>query len=93
MANRTRDVVLQMSLVHSMHPAETRRVIREGLQLLKFINLEHHPNDYRIRIVDDEICQTLSTRMGTGGGNVPLVLEIRNELDSVGHPKQTDTHD
>ena len=30
--------------------------------------------DSRIRIVGDEICQTLSERMGTGGGNVPIVL-------------------
>ena len=46
---------------------------------MRYINLEHHPNDSRIRIVDDGICQTLNQRMGTGGGNVPLVLEIRDE--------------
>lgn len=34
----------------------------------KIINIEHHPTDSRIRVVDDEICQTLNTRMGTGGG-------------------------
>jgi len=43
---------------------------------MKQIALQHHPNDSRILIVDDGICQTLSQRMGTGGGNVPLVLEI-----------------
>lgn len=47
--------------------AVIRLAIREGLRLLKFINLEHHPNDARIRILDDEICQTLNQRMGTGG--------------------------
>lgn len=38
------------------------------------IVLEHHPMDSRISINDTGICQTLSERMGTGGGNVPLVL-------------------
>ena len=37
--------------------------------------IENHPNDSRVRISDDNICQTLSARMGTGGGNVPLLLE------------------
>lgn len=41
---------------------------------MKYINLEYHPHDSRIKIVDNEICQTLSTRMGTGGNNVPLIL-------------------
>ena len=45
---------------------------------MKFINLEYHPMDSRIRVVDDDICQTLSNRMGTGGGNVPLVLETED---------------
>lgn len=30
--------------------------------------LEHHPNDSRIKIDESDICQTLSQRMGTGGG-------------------------
>lgn len=41
---------------------------------MKFIALEHHPNDSRIKISEDGICQSLTSRMGTGGGNVPLVL-------------------
>ncbi len=36
--------------------------------------LEHHPNDSRIKIAEDGIAQTLNARMGTGGGNVPLIL-------------------
>ena len=48
---------------------------------MKYIPLEHHPNDSRVRIIEDGICQTLSQRMGTGGGNVPLVLEIKDEED------------
>ena len=41
---------------------------------MKFIALEHHPNDSRIKIAEDGICQSLTSRMGTGGNNVPLVL-------------------
>ena len=37
---------------------------------------EHHPNDSRLKIAEDGICQTLNSRMGTGGGNVPIVLSI-----------------
>ena len=36
--------------------------------------LEHHPADSRILIKDDDICQSLTSRMGTGGGNVPLIM-------------------
>lgn len=45
---------------------------------MKVIVLEHHPNDSRIRIVDDGICQSLTGRMGTGGGNVPMIMCIGN---------------
>ena len=45
---------------------------------MKYINLEYHPADSRIRIVDNDICQTLSSRMGTGGGNVPLVICVKS---------------
>lgn len=46
--------------------------------LMKYINLEYHPSDSRIRIVDVDVSQTLTSRMG----NVPLILEI-NEEDAV----------
>ena len=39
------------------------------------ITLENHPADSRIKISDDNICQTLTSRCGTGGGNVPLLME------------------
>ena len=35
---------------------------------MKYINMEYHPMDSRIKIDEDDICQTLNTRMGTGGG-------------------------
>lgn len=34
--------------------------------------IENHPNDSRVGIADT--CQTLTGRMGTGGNNVPLVM-------------------
>lgn len=37
--------------------------------------LENHPADSRVKICKDGIVQTLSSRMGTGGGNVPMVME------------------
>lgn len=48
---------------------------------MKFIALEHHPNDSRIRLIDDDICQSLTSRMGTGGNNVPLILQIKDEAE------------
>ena len=37
--------------------------------------LENHPNDSRVKFREDNVFQTLSSRMGTGGGNVPLIME------------------
>ena len=56
---------------------EIRLVTKGVYALLKYINLEYHPADSRIRIADDEICQTLTSRMGTGGGNIPLILYVK----------------
>ena len=41
------------------------------------ISLENHPTDGRVRISDATTVQTLTSRMGTGGNNVPLVMKIR----------------
>lgn len=46
---------------------------------MKHINLEYHPNDSRVKIAKDDICQSLSARMGTGGNNVPIVLVLTDE--------------
>lgn len=42
---------------------------------MKFYVLENHPNDSRVKIRESGIFQTLSSRMGTGGGNVPMIME------------------
>lgn len=41
------------------------------------IALENHPADSRIKLSDDNKIQTLTSRMGTGGNNVPMLLKIR----------------
>ena len=48
------------------------------------IALEHHPMDCRIKIDDSGSIQTLTTRMGTGGINVPLLLKIRSGCEGGG---------
>ncbi len=44
--------------------------------------IQNHPNDSRVKIEEDGICQTLSGRMGTGGGNTPMILEIHEADDT-----------
>ena len=39
------------------------------------LSVENHPTDGRVKIREDETCQTLCSRAGTGGNNVPLVAE------------------
>jgi len=43
--------------------------------MLEHICLESHPSDSRIRIDDSGTIQTLRSRMGTGGGNEPMLME------------------
>ena len=41
----------------------------------KAYSIENHPADSRVNIDDSGKVQTLTSRMGTGGGNVPMVME------------------
>ena len=43
----------------------------------KAYSIENHPADSRVDIDDSGKVQTLTSRMGTGGGNVPMVMEMR----------------
>ena len=52
---------------------ETSPTLRAGV-VPATIALEHHPIDSRIRIDENNLVQTLTRRMGTGGSNVPLVM-------------------
>lgn len=40
-------------------------------------SVENHPNDSRVKIDETGKVQALTSRMGTGGGNVPMVIEPR----------------
>ena len=42
--------------------------------------VENHPADSRVDIDDSGTSQTLTSRMGTGGGNVPLVMCIQGNI-------------
>lgn len=48
------------------------------------VALENHPIDSRVKISEDGNVQTLTSRMGTGGNNVPLVLKIRSGCEGGG---------
>lgn len=48
--------------------------LRAGANGHQPIVLESHPNDSRLKISGDPVFQSLSARMGTGGGNVPMVM-------------------
>ncbi len=39
------------------------------------VALENHPADSRVKLSEGNMAQTLTSRMGTGGGNVPLVMD------------------
>lgn len=41
------------------------------------VAVENYPTDSRVKISEDGKVQTLTSRMGTGGNNVPLVMKIR----------------
>lgn len=53
---------------------ETSPTLRAGI-VPAAIALENHPTDSRVKISEEDISQTLTSRMGTGGNNVPLVME------------------
>ena len=75
--------VLQSAGFSTEHSAQSRSIgyeeeksptLRAGV-VPAAMSLENHPTDGRVKIREDGQCQTLTERMGTGGGNVPLVVE------------------
>ena len=60
---------------------ETSPTLRAGV-VPAAIALDYHPADSRIGIGETDTIQTLTSRMGTGGNNVPLVMDgkTRQEL-------------
>ena len=52
---------------------ETSPTLRAGV-VPAAVALENHPADSRVKLSDDGKVQTLTSRMGTGGGNVPMLF-------------------
>lgn len=75
---------LQENMIGRQNKHDTKGSgIHEGFHTLTATNahticypimLEYHPHDSRIKIDNSGNCQTLTNRMGTGGGNVPLCM-------------------
>ena len=57
------------------YQSEVNGTLRAGKQGAIFYAIENHPADSRVKLDDSGKYQTLTSRMGTGGGNVPMVME------------------
>lgn len=75
--------VLQAAGFSTEHSAQSRSIgyeeemsptLRAGV-VPAAMAIENHPTDSRVKIAEDGKIQTLCERMGTGGGNVPMVAE------------------
>lgn len=65
------------------YEVETSPTLRAGT-VPAAVALENHPTDSRAKISEDGKVQTLTSRMGTGGMNVPLLLKIRSGCEGGG---------
>lgn len=54
---------------------DTLNTFDQGETRTSTLVLENHPADSRVKISKDGIVQTLSSRMGTGGGNTPMLKD------------------
>lgn len=63
-----------------------KNALMRQIERERVISVENHPADSRVSIIEDGTVQTLTSRMGTGGGNVPLVMSFRK----TGHPRSAD---
>lgn len=68
------------------------------VEVREAIPIENHPNDSRVKLSEDGVFQALTSRMGTGGNNTPLVMETVIPFDTTqitspdnwSHPKPDD---
>ena len=67
---------------------ETSPTLRAGT-VPAALALENHPADSRVKLSEDGKVQTLTSRMGTGGGNVPMVM---SREDAVMEPELYENH-
>ena len=52
--------------------------------------IDNHPQDSRLTISKDNVCQTLNAKMGTGGGNTPYVMESKKVYSQSGFADYND---
>ena len=52
--------------------------------------IDNHPQDSRLTISKDNVCQTLNAKMGTGGGNTPYVMESKEVYTQSGFADYSD---
>jgi DNA (cytosine-5)-methyltransferase 1 len=66
---------------------QTNGTLRAGAQGAVAYVVENHPADSRVDLDETGKVQTLTSRMGTGGGNVPMVMEpmafAQNQRDEL----------
>ena len=67
---------------------ETASTLKSGT-VPATIALENHPVDSRVKLSESNVCQTLTSRMGTGGCNIPLAMEEAKCLDLGFTPERT----
>jgi DNA (cytosine-5)-methyltransferase 1 len=70
--------------------AETLRAESHGALPMIAYSAENHPADSRVNIDESGKVQTLTSRMGTGGGNVPMVLALDRASFNQGKNAQYD---
>ena len=75
-----RGVAFALTGDHDNRPTDMTNVV---------VNIENRPSDARFRISDDGTVQTLTGRMGTGGGNTPMVMypDLTGALMASGYDK------
>lgn len=62
---------------------------RAGADDREVFGVENHPQDSRVKLDNTGVCQTLTKRMGTGGNNVPMVMEPM-PFRKTAHPRAED---
>lgn len=65
--------ILLMALISQGEITEAE-LTEMGITPPPIIPIENHPADSRVTLCKEETIQTLTSRMGTGGGNTPLLL-------------------
>jgi len=62
---------------------------KEPQVVLVPLMVENHPADSRVKIDDTGTTQTLTSRMGTGGGNVPMLMQPTYAIQSGTMPNKS----